>query len=52
MQGILKIAGEDIERENNNEMNSEFIKGIYTENDKVIPIIDLKRLILSRKEAI
>jgi len=52
MQGILKIEGEDIERENNNETNSEFIKGIYTENNKVIPIIDLKRLILSRKEAI
>ena len=52
MQGILKIEGEDIERENNNETNSEFIKGIYTENNKVIPIIDLKRLILSRKEEI
>ena len=52
MQGILTFAGEDIETENKNEMNSEFIKGIYTEGNEVIPIIDLKRLILSRKEAI
>jgi len=52
MQGILTFANKNIERENNNETNSEFIKGIYTENNKVIPIIDLKRLILSRKEAI
>jgi len=52
MQGILTFSSENIERENNNETNSEFIKGIYTENNKVIPIIDLKRLILSRKEAI
>jgi purine-binding chemotaxis protein CheW len=52
MQGILTFSSEDIETENKNEMNSEFIKGIYTEGSAVIPIIDLKRLILSRKEAI
>ena len=52
MQGILTLAGEDIEKENKNEMKSEFIKGIYTEANNVIPIIDLKRLISSRKEAI
>ncbi len=52
MQGILTFAGEDIETENKNEINSEFIRGIYTEGNEVIPIIDLKRLILSRKEAI
>ena len=52
MQGILTFSSDDIENENKNEMNSEFIKGIYTEGDNVIPIIDLKRLILSRKEAI
>ena len=52
MQGILTFSSEDIETENKNEMNSEFIKGIYTEGSDVIPIIDLKRLILSRKEAI
>ncbi|MGM0502608.1 MAG: chemotaxis protein CheW [Bacillota bacterium] len=51
MQGVLTLAAEDIETENNNEMNSEFIKGIYTKNDKLIPVIDLKRLIASRKEA-
>lgn len=52
MQGILTLADEDIEKENKNEMNSEFIKGIYTEANNVIPIIDLKRLISTRKEAI
>ena len=52
MQGILTFSSDDIENENKNEMNSEFIKGIYTEGSDVIPIIDLKRLILSRKEAI
>ena len=52
MQGILTFSSDDIETENKNEMNSEFIKGIYTEGSAVIPIIDLKRLILSRKEAI
>jgi len=52
MQGILTFVNKDIETENKNEMNSEFIKGIYTEGDNVIPIIDLKRLILSRKEEI
>ncbi|RCW50421.1 chemotaxis protein CheW [Halanaerobium sp. ST460_2HS_T2] len=52
MQGILTFSSEDIETENKNEMNSEFIKGIYTEGSEVIPIIDLKRLISSRKEAI
>ena len=52
MQGILTLAGEDIEKENKNEIKSEFIKCIYTEANNVIPIIDLKRLISSRKEAI
>ena len=52
MQGILTFSSEDIETENKNEMNSEFITGIYTEDSDVIPIIDLKRLILSRKEAV
>lgn len=51
MQGVLTLAAEDIETENNNEMNSEFIKGIYTKGDKLIPVIDLKRLIVSKKEA-
>lgn len=52
MRGIVTLASEDIEKENKNEMQSEFIKGIYTEANNLIPIIDLKRLILSRKKAI
>ena len=51
MQGILKFKAQYI-KENTDEINSDFIKEIYAEGDEVIPIIDLKRLILSRKEAI
>ena len=50
MQSILTFSIDDIETENKNEMNSEFIKGIYTEANDLIPIIDLKKLILSIKE--
>ncbi len=49
MQGILTFASDDIETENQNEMNSEFIKGIYTEGNNIIPIIDLKRIISAIK---
>lgn len=51
MQGILKFKDQYIE-ENINEINSDFIKEIYAEGDEVMPIIDLKKLILSRKETI
>ena len=52
MQGILTLSSEDIESEKKNEMKSEFITGIYSKDGKVIPIIDLKKLILSRKAMI
>jgi hypothetical protein len=39
----LKIEGEDIESENNNEMNSKFIKGIIKVRDEIIPIVDLAK---------
>lgn len=46
MQGILTLAVEDIERENKDEMKSEFIKGILTLNEKLVIVINKEKLFI------